>query len=667
MTVAASPTLGAPGLYFVPQTPRRGLRDVPMDVCAFAGVAPRGPARVPLPDEGRRREGQPGAPGDPRRRSVPVPVTSFDEYTRLYGRFEGPGRLPYAVASFFEQGGRKAYVVRIVPDDAGTGRGPDVASGLLDPIGVIGAPGPVRLWARSEGRWGAGLSVRLAFSTRPVPLRPGHSPAELTAPPELSLPVGSLLRMRLDTGARVLGFVTAARLEGEPFDHVRRRALTLDAPPPGNVESVEVVEAGVDVDDGDGRSEHFESLGLSADHPCWVARELAAASELVEPDESWWSASLLPDTAALPPAGARLSGGADSYPRITPDDFFDPDWAPGDEEPRSGVHSVLDVADVAMVVAPDLYEPRPVTPMEPIVSPRSLAGREFAECIDPPPPPEQEAPPPGLDLLALDPTVGSDRERIVGYQLRLQQLAETMRSITVLLDVPPRLGQRDILRWRARFDSAFVAAFHPWLWVARPGGGGSAVEVNPAAVAAGIVARRELRDGVQFGPANELAARVVDVLDPVSLERHGELHWANVNVFAPERDGVRLTAARTLSTGRDYRQLSVRRLVTMLCRVLEREMAWVVFEPHTESLRADLRHQIDAYLRSLFRANAFAGATEQEAFFVRCDDSINPPQLVDAGQLHVDIGVAPAEPLEFIVVRLSRDGDGTLLAEDAGA
>ena len=54
----------------------------------------------------------------------------------------------------------------------------------------------------------------------------------------------------------------------------------------------------------------------------------------------------------------------------------------------------------------------------------------------------------------------------------------------------------------------------------------------------------------------------------------------------------------------------------------------------------------------LYRAGAFRGATESEAFFVRCDESINPRYAVDAGQLVAEIGVAPAEPVEFIVLRL---------------
>src|SRR5439155_432688 len=90
-----------------------------------------------------------------------------------------------------------------------------------------------------------------------------------------------------------------------------------------------------------------------------------------------------------------------------------------------------------------------------------------------------------------------------------------------------------------------------------------------------------------------------------------------VNVYLHERDGIRLTAARTLSRDPAWRQLSVRRLVTMLHRALEQQMQWAVFEPNTPSLRADIRHLLENFLRRLARANAFAGATTCRAAATR--------------------------------------------------
>jgi hypothetical protein len=39
---------------------------------------------------------------------------------------------------------------------------------------------------------------------------------------------------------------------------------------------------------------------------------------------------------------------------------------------------------------------------------------------------------------------------------------------------------------------------------------------------------------------------------------------------------------------------------------------------------------------------------------------LNPPYEQDRGRLMAEVGVAPAEPLEFIVLRIARAGDGTL-------
>jgi hypothetical protein len=640
---AAGLVLGAPGVYERPPAPLRELTGARMDVCAFAGVAPRGPARVP-----------PAIGGRPAR-SVAVAIESFDEYVRLYGAFEGAGLLPYAVASFFEQGGSRAYVVRIVHafgdahDDEGASRAE------LAPLAA-----PIELRARNEGSWGDRLTATLTFARRP--LAATADTLGLTLPQDVELPVGSLLLLRLPGGTRELRVVAGVREEGRPDVPKRRRIATFDAPVGAAPDGVEVVDATLEVDDGAGRSERHEHVGLSPAHPRFLASVLFDESDLLAPDPAWSDLDVLPAGPGLEPAvAAGFSGGEDRAHLITPEDFFDPRWTFGDEDPGDGVHALVALEDLSLVAAPDLYSPRPVAPVESIVSPLSLAGAEFAPCVEPVAPPEQDVLADPLDGLALDPRLPADRTRIAELQLRLHDLAALLRSWIVLLDVPPGLNQREMLAWRTEFDSAFAAAYHPWLQVAR--GDRTLLSLNPSAVAAGIVAGREHRLGVPFGPFNELAGEVVDVLERVPQARHDELHRAAINVFMHERDGVRLSAGRTLSRDADYRQLSVRRLVTMLERAVYQQVQWAVFEPNTPSLRADLRHLLEGFLRRLARAGAFSGATDEQSFFVRCDDANNPPPLVDAGRLLVEVGVAPAEPLEFIVLRIERDGDGTLTTE----
>jgi uncharacterized protein len=660
-------TLGAPGIYRRPETPVRALTGVRMDVCAFVGVAPRGRARVasdiPASESGRRRV----------RRSVPVAVESWTEYVQLFGRFEGPGLLPYAVSSFFEQGGRRAYVVRIVHAYGDERDRLGVASGTLPGLHWTNGADPVRLRACNEGAWGNRLRCELLLTARPI--APDALAADqLVIDEDLALPPGTLIRARASGVSPVFRTIAWTRRAWDRRSGDATKVALFDraldapfAPTATSAATLEVIEAAVVVDDGDGRQERFDRVSLSPSHNRWLGTVLAE-STLVALDGADRDDDLVVDDAQQ--VGHSLfstpfTGGADRYADITPTDVIDDRWTLGDEEPGDGVHAVVDLSDLSLLVVPDLYSPRPLAAFVAVPEPPPPCGPIFTMHPEREPNERPEAelpsPPPSLDGLRLDPRDPAERREIVARQRRLVDLAETLASFVILLDVPPGLSQPQILAWRAQFASAFAASYHPWLRVDSPDDQRDALErVPPSAVAAGIIAEREAVAGVQYGPANTIAAGVVDVDDSVSPARHDVLHQASINVFLRERDGVRLTGARTLSRETIYRQLSVRRLVTMLMRVLAEQMQFVAFEPNHAATRAAVRRMLRAYLRQLFAANAFSGEREDEAFFVQCDDALNPPAVVDAGMLLAHVGIAPAEALEFIVLAISRDGDGTL-------
>ncbi|HEX8695873.1 MAG TPA: phage tail sheath C-terminal domain-containing protein [Longimicrobium sp.] len=678
--------LGAPGVYPLPDEPVRALTGVRMDVAAFVGVAPRGPARLPAFTASWAEP--PRGPAAPTLglRSVAVPVESWSAYRRLYGGFEGPGLLPYAVAAFFEQGGRRAYVVRVVHDygegiasnEHGTAFG-DVR-GATPRLG-----GTLRLRARDEGSWGNRLRATLSFRVRPLPFEDAPTTAaEIVPTAQTPVPAGTLLRLWLAGGVAELRFVSTVRDEWDPEDPVRRRVSVLESAAASKPERVEVVEADLAVvdlaDDGIERAEVHERLGLSALHPRWMAAVLYRDSSLVYPDPAWIEDDLEVDDPKLRPPPAppspQFTCGRDRYEAIVHDDFFDGRWTPGDEQPRSGIHALVELDDLSIVCVPDLYSPEPLAGRKDAAD-VSLAGPAFEPCVElavePEPPssgvdcPDGPAEPDGsageLVALHLDPEL--DFDEIVARQQQVVDLAEELRSWVVLLDVPPGLPHRRVLEWRARFSSWWAAGYHPWLRVSRPDDERDPlVSVPPSAFAAGIVAKQEIAFGVPHGPANARVVGAVSVLDRVSPARHDELHQQAVNVFLPERDGIVLTAGRTLSRDPLWRQLSVRRLMTMLGRTLLQQMQWTVFEPNSAALRDELRRLLELYLGQLFTANAFRGQTPAEAFFVKCDEELNPPYEVDQGRLFCHVGVAPAEPLEFIVLKLSRGGDGTLVTEE---
>lgn len=669
-------SLGAPGIYHLPESPLRALTGVRMDVCAFVGVAPRGPAREFQFSGYWESDKALLTLLAKARRTVIRAVESFDEYRRLFGGFEGPGLLPYAVASFFEQGGRRAYIARIVHEyDDPSKNANGISTGAVPGIQSQSNEALI-LRARNEGSWGNGLRAAMEFTTWPLVFDALHSDLNsLAFEDESDAPVpGSLLRLTLDGGQQTMRFVSKLEPQALSGSGAIVWRVTFDAAIAGIVHRAEQIEAELLIDDSDGRRERHTRLGLSAEHPRWIAKMLSYESELVYPATNWIEQEMLPLDVVLNPTGwSQLFSDPitaqpvqDRYEAITPDDFFDPLWTLSNEEPGSGLHALTQLADLSLVVVPDLYSPMPLAPLENITDPISLAGPEFARCIKVEPKrSEQTKPQYDLAGLRLNPKLPAERAIIIALQQRMVNLADTLQSFVMLLDVPPGLTQRQMLQWRAAFNSAYAAAYHPWMQVSRRDDSRDAiVRVPPSAVAAGIVARQELAFGVPNGPANVLAAEVINVDDVISSSRHDELHQQHINVYLRERDGVRLTAARTLSSDPQWRQLSVRRLITMLRRALDQQMQWAVFEPNHRALRAEIRLLLQNYLRQLYRIGAFRGATEEQAFFVRCDETNNPAYITDVGRLIAEIGVAPAEPLEFIVLRLARDGDGTLTMKE---
>jgi hypothetical protein len=667
--------LGAPGVYPAPERTDRSFRPVRLDVAGFAGVTPRGPV------------------------NEPVLVQSWTDYERRFGGFErpgseGPGLLPYAVSAFFEQGGRRAFVVRVAPPYDGEGRDPlaDDATALHELPDLATPAGPVAFAAHDEGTWGDGLRLSLAFDAgrrfrpAPDPRDPDARAGELALPGGVDVPAGSLLRVR-GPGLVPSGMLRwVERVEARELTSGRRRPVAvLDRPlrPEHDGDDQELVVAIVTatlevVDEGrrTGRTaaltERVTGLGLDPVHPRSLARAVAAESLLVTPVGAWADLRVLPPDALLPPARSALVGhGRDRYQRISGASFFDtldPGGAAAaggdvdDDTAHRGVDRLARVDELGILSVPDLLwswvaEERAPERFE------DRAGPVFAPCPPPPVETAYQAPPPRA--VPLDARNADELDEIVARQQRLVAVAEQARRFVVLLDVPSGLQAGAIAAWRANFDSSFAAAYHPWLTITRTAG--TRVErrdVPPSAVGAGIVAARERRFGLPWGPANELAAGVVLAAAPVTAAEHDTLHQLGVNLFTAERDGFRLSAARTLSRDRTYRQLSVRRLVTMLTLALDRQSQWVVFEPNTPALRALLRHTIVEFLRVLYRGGAFAGTSEEQAFFVRAGDDLNPRQSLEQGRLVVEVGIAPAEPLEFLVLRVARDGDGGVRVEE---
>ena len=72
-----------------------------------------------------------------------------------------------------------------------------------------------------------------------------------------------------------------------------------------------------------------------------------------------------------------------------------------------------------------------------------------------------------------------------------------------------------------------------------------------------------------------------------------------------------------------------------------------------------LTRTISAFLYRVWLDGALFGTTPQEAFYVRCDAETNPSEVIEAGSVVVEIGIAAVKPAEFVVFRLAQLPTGT--------
>jgi len=205
----------------------------------------------------------------------------------------------------------------------------------------------------------------------------------------------------------------------------------------------------------------------------------------------------------------------------------------------------------------------------------------------------------------------------------------------------------------------YGAFYFPWIEVADPlGGPGERVSVPPSGHVAGIYARSDATRGVHKAPANEVVVGALGTHYPIGKILQGSLNPLGVNCIRGFDGTIKVYGARTLASDPqgdpEWRYVNTRRLVNYLRESIDEGTQWVVFEPNAADLWSKIRRNVGAFLNSVWATGALLGATPEQAFFVRCDETTNRPEVSEQGQVVIDIGVAIVRPAEFVVFRLSQ-------------
>jgi phage tail sheath protein FI len=261
------------------------------------------------------------------------------------------------------------------------------------------------------------------------------------------------------------------------------------------------------------------------------------------------------------------------------------------------------------------------------------------------------------DLMTKMPGEKLNLDMVKAVQAMMIAHCERLGDRVAILDAPPDMTPQEVKKWRMEvtgFDTSYAAMYYPWIKIMDPATD-LVINVPPSGYLAGIWARNDNTRGVHKAPANEIVLGAIGLAYQTTKGEQDTLNPIGVNCIRafPGR-GIRVWGGRTLSSNPSWRYINVRRLFNYVEKSIENGTQWVVFEPNNRKLWARVSRDVSAFLRMVWRDGALFGSSPAEAFYVKCDDELNPPESRDLGRLVVEIGLAPVKPAEFVIFRISQ-------------
>ncbi len=246
------------------------------------------------------------------------------------------------------------------------------------------------------------------------------------------------------------------------------------------------------------------------------------------------------------------------------------------------------------------------------------------------------------------------------------------KSCFAILDPPANQSATDIITYAGSTAAIlglteFAALYWPRVKVMNPStavfGTVSDLTVAPSGHIAGVYARVDgsAPGGVYVPPAGIDNGQLQGV---IGFETDDTLNEAKRDLVFPQRINPltvfpgaprHIDGARTLKGDGNFPTVAERRGVIFIEQSLKLGLLFAKHRNNTEALRATLTRTVTAFLLIQLKNGAFASTDPTQAFFVDFGDALNPPSVVNSGQVVGRIGLATAKPAEFIVLRFSQD------------
>jgi len=660
------PTYLAPGIYVEERSSgSKPIEGTSTSVAAFVGVTEKGPV------------------------GEATLVTSFGDFIR---RFGGPIRiiqnaqehyLYYAVAHFFAQGGTKCYIVRAVsytdPDDPNTIEA-IAATATFDgaDLNDVTVSPAIRVSAINEGNWGETLEVQVTQSSKfSLPLAADLNTGinELTLPANTDVVIGSVLTIveAVNGVVQSIDDTTKEIVFEESFSDdilANKRAFT-----PDFALVTTTTQGGTDASPDPPTGVRLASItksdnsklrrGDAINFVLGDNENLVVVTKIDTVDGNMIARFDPPSTKDFAKAKSRAyardftikvrsdDGVIEEHPFLSPvktdaANFVNVRLGQGSRE--SLLITAQDEAstDVVLVDGNSVFTPL-------LDGDDGLANLSDASFIG------SELLRTGLHALdrVKDASILCIPNASRGVTVQSIAYCDKRKSLLYIIDQPGTSS--DTITDYLNFSSTYAAIYHPWIVIEDPFTK-FPVKVPPSGAIAGVYAKTDIKRGVHKAPAGTdtgilNVAAGVDVI--VTKDENDVLYKNKINVIRVRPEGIVVWGTRTISAETEWKYINVRRLFIFLEQSIEQGTQWVAFEPNDTFLWKSIERNVSAFLRLQWREGKFAGQTEERAFYVKCDEETNPPEVVDAGQVITEIGVAPSKPAEFVIFRIKQFAGGT--------
>ena len=251
--------------------------------------------------------------------------------------------------------------------------------------------------------------------------------------------------------------------------------------------------------------------------------------------------------------------------------------------------------------------------------------------------------------------------------------AEGRRDVFVISDTPQNLDPAAAISFAnglaGSAGSSFGAIYYPWVKTLDPSVNRAGVlrTMPPSGAIAGLFMKNDAERGPHKVPAglSTKVAGAVDLESQLTNSNLDSLNSNNVNALrvAGAQPGIVVMGGRTLKRTSPDMYISVRRSLIYLRDSLTRLTEFAIFEPNDQTLWATVSQRCTKFLNGFYLRGGLRGNTAAEAFFVKCDSDNNTLATIEAGEVHVEVGVALQYPAEVVIIQIGQWEGGSTAQE----